>query len=572
MFLFGLMVTISNNTTVRLSVTTRKGTKLWILLAVLNLACLLRLAKYSDLAGVDDDDEVVVWMRSMEQISTRQVQQLLREHDPTQGINSGIETVKRQTSTITRKPKENAFDIPSELEPSDKSDDTNNPLHNIEADAVGTRLEDSFKEFEETSLQQGNTLNQKKSHKSRVRIPIGECAINLYGLPRSFKHHVLPSLLRNVVNKNKKYQCDYFVHFFNVHEEETKATTYVDEKGETVSNGNRTSTYDRAGNNGGAVYPKDVYMLEEAVRNTYNDTGYKPTIKFLSDTDADFETQRKDYIDEIVHNKQAVNPYFVKSPSFTDRALLNILKMWHSQDRVWNLMDNSTSVSKKYKRVAMLRLDVIYTHPIDVYMVPKEIDAFAQGLTRAAQKQVGSDGKKAEYFFDYEDGERDYAVIPGFKAYPVNDRYFAGSFEATKIWAKDRFARAKEHVTNVLPVLEHARMKSKKHNEKDPNIFLNTKMTDYGLHDEIFVGHTILPAIKGLTHPPVDIIVDRELYFVRVRADGAILLKDKPGKGQVKKVSLERALGRECTGKKFEVIDKVLGDRSPSRWQIYCPP
>lgn len=560
------MVTISNNARARLSGKTRKGTKLWIMFAVFSyLACFLLLTNYSDLA--DDEDEVVTRMLRLELDSVRQV---LRKSDSAQGTKSGNEAVERQMS----KPEENSFDIPSELEPSDKieRDDTDNPLHNIEEDAVDTHLADSFKDFEKTSLQHGNTLNNQKSHKPKVRIPTGECAINLYGLPRSFKHHVLPSLLRNVVNKNKRYHCDYFVHFFNVQEEETKAKTYVDENGETVSNTKRSSTYDRAGNNGGAVHPKDVYLLEEAVRSTYKDTGYIPTIRFLSDTDTDFETQRKDYIAEIVHNKQDVNPYFVKSPSFTDRALLNILKMWHSQDRVWNLMDNSTSDSKKYKRVAMLRLDVIYTYPIDIYMVPKEMDAFAQGLAHAARRDIGSDGKEVEYFFDYEDRERDYAVIPGFKAYPVNDRYFAGSFEATKIWAKDRFARAKEHVTNVLPVLEYARIESKKHHEKDPNIFLNTKMTDYGLHDEIFVGHTILPAIKELAHPPVDIIVDRELYFVRVRADGAILLKDKPGKGQVQKVSLESALGRKCTGKKFEVIDKILGDRSPSRWQIYCPP
>ena len=41
------------------------------------------------------------------------------------------------------------------------------------------------------------------------------CAINMYGLPRYFKDAVLPSLLANVIEINRHYNCDYYIHFFN---------------------------------------------------------------------------------------------------------------------------------------------------------------------------------------------------------------------------------------------------------------------------------------------------------------------------------------------------------------------
>jgi hypothetical protein len=38
--------------------------------------------------------------------------------------------------------------------------------------------------------------------------------IYLYSLTCSFQHHVLPSLVENVMKPTKQYGCDYFVHFF----------------------------------------------------------------------------------------------------------------------------------------------------------------------------------------------------------------------------------------------------------------------------------------------------------------------------------------------------------------------
>jgi len=137
-------------------------------------------------------------------------------------------------------------------------------------------------------------------------------------------------------------------------------------------------------------------------------------------------------------------------------------------------------------------------------------------------------------------------------------------------------------VTEILPALELELQVQGSNNENEhADEFAAMKMTDYGLHDERFVAHTILPAIRELNYNinnnnndqrSIEIRVDREMYFVRVRADGSIWLRDKPGFGRVKKSILERALGRKCTGEPYEVPDDTLHEKSPGRWQIKCPP
>jgi hypothetical protein len=46
----------------------------------------------------------------------------------------------------------------------------------------------------------------------------------------------------------------------------------------------------------------------------------------------------------------------------------NILKMWHSMHSAWLLMErHATDNNVQYTRVAMLRSDVMYATPIDIY-------------------------------------------------------------------------------------------------------------------------------------------------------------------------------------------------------------
>jgi len=164
----------------------------------------------------------------------------------------------------------------------------------------------------------GHEQEHGHEHEHEHDHPIGNCAINLFGLPRSFGHHVLPSLVTNVLKPNRRYRCDWFVHFFNVTIEETDTEITAAEAKAKAS-----ALLSRGGNKGGTVAPQDVYLLRDAVRKEYEGEsegeidengrststsswsssslfGGPPTVHFVADTDRDFAAQRREWIDEIV--------------------------------------------------------------------------------------------------------------------------------------------------------------------------------------------------------------------------------------------------------------------------------
>jgi hypothetical protein len=304
-------------------------------------------------------------------------------------------------------------------------------------------------------------------------------------------------------------------------------------------------------------------------------------VKFVGDTDDDFRNERRSYIEKIFgtahNNHNNNNPYFIQEESFTNQTVYNILKMWHSQDRVWRLMEDTSTnhhhVYRYYDRVAMLRLDVVYMTPIDIYRVPNDpipMDynvRYLQSLRRG-HRRPKQDGDPS-YLDDTLRNQN--AYLPGFKSFPVNDRCFIGPYGATKIWASDRFERIHDHIFTVLPSITS---RPDAVLPPPPSSFTGAdvvgrsdgNMTRLGLHDEAFVAYSVLPAIRRKTN--VTVHVDRQLYFARVRADGSIWLKDKPGFGRIPTDLIEAVLGRKCPDPPFEVPD----DYGPGKWQILCPP
>jgi hypothetical protein len=315
------------------------------------------------------------------------------------------------------------------------------------------------------------------------------CAINLYGLPRSFKHHVLPSLVENVLKPNMHYGCDYFVHFFN----------------------KTTEASSRSGK-GGYIDANEVFLLQGALKNAIKNKQTPPCIKIISDTDEDFFRDRQATIYQIqnypqLHNKTR-NPYYptTNSSGFDASSTINILKMWHSQTRVFELME--AQKSHKYTRVAMLRLDVIYMTPIDIYRVPNDP---TRNKYPSINKEQGTYWKrplpgpitKSDYYFF--DLDNHHAVIPGFASFPINDRFIMGPYDAVKIWATQRW----NHMDHYI----HSTLKKR------------TALAKFGLHDERFLAFDIVPRIR---QGGTKLMVDRNLYFFRVRADGSIWILDCP--------------------------------------------
>jgi hypothetical protein len=140
--------------------------------------------------------------------------------------------------------------------------------------------------------------------------------------------------------------------------------------------------------------------------------------------------------------------------------------MWHSQESIWNLMESHAKRQGiRYTRVAMLRSNVLFVTPIDIY-APRNISL----------------------------------VIPAFSKWPVNDRMAYGNNEAVKLWATGRFANIERHLNNT----DHWEMRP-------------------GIHSEIFLNQTLFPMIRDMGYT---IQVNPDICFQQSRTDHTVWLSD----------------------------------------------
>ncbi len=332
------------------------------------------------------------------------------------------------------------------------------------------------------------------------------CAILLFGLPRAFKDFVLPSLEKNVIGPNVKYGCDYFVHYY---------------KQESEASG-------RSGM-GGVIRSEDIFLLEASVANMHgahikgkasNSTFEKhalPEVTFISDTNETFWEKRWSSIQRYrtAKNKDGNYTFFpYGEPTYEYPGTIdNIVRQWHSVNAVWDAMEEQSSAKgisnvnnkafepHQYRRVAMMRNDVVYLTPIDIYGIPTVVNG------KAAQGNVRTD--------DFSTNAA--SVIPNFAKYPVNDRLIYGPHSAVKIWASQRFSKIEEYSRDPLAT---------------PGMIM---------HSETFLNASILQTIKEttttttITHNAnaktnssrsIRVLEDKWMCFLRVRADGAIWIED----------------------------------------------
>jgi len=217
------------------------------------------------------------------------------------------------------------------------------------------------------------TVRVQNENNNNLNIGKDRCAINLWGLPRAFKSLVLPSLIKNVIRPNADYGCDYFVHYYEVTEEAAG----------------------RSGA-GGSINFEDIKLLERAVHKVARDRNLTlPHVGFSSDRMETFKERYAGLLTRIRTEKNSkgklrIFPY--AAPTFTIETTDNIVKMWHTIQESWSAMQSHAGLQRfSYERVAMLRSDVVYVTPIDVYeMRPGEKDT-----------------------------SNEIAVIPGFGRYPI---------------------------------------------------------------------------------------------------------------------------------------------------------
>jgi hypothetical protein len=326
--------------------------------------------------------------------------------------------------------------------------------------------------------------------------PEERCAINLFGLPRAFQSLVLPSFIENVIRPNAAHNCDYFVHYFNLTQE----------------------VAGRSGK-GGHLNTSEILLLEQHVQREAPPGQRRPNVMFLAEQEEDFWKKYEALIKKTHVTKDSKGRYLYypwkagtyKYPVTVD----NIIKMWHSIQSSWFLMErHATGQNIQYTRVAMLRADVMYATPIDIYRLDNH------RLDNGNNNDTGAGALV--------DRNNSYAVVPSFAKHPVNDRLIYGPYAAVKIWAAERFARLETHVQSILK-----------------------EMPGYGMHSEKFLSHTLFPAIR---EAGIQIRDHPHMCFFRVRADESVWVTDCDPNAKTraertmegKKKLVERLLGRQC--------------------------
>uniref|UniRef100_A0A7S3VFB4 Glycosyl transferase 64 domain-containing protein n=1 Tax=Chaetoceros debilis TaxID=122233 RepID=A0A7S3VFB4_9STRA len=229
------------------------------------------------------------------------------------------------------------------------------------------------------------------------------CSINFFGLPRSFKSMALPSIVKNILLPNARYNCDIVVHYYNMQ---------FDEGGRF--------------NRGGEIDADAVQALKEVSKVIAANAGKSPpSVIIKSETKEEFEEKYGDLVKkyktakDVDTGKPKYFPWKETSYSVKTNVIDNIAMQWNSIQSAWQLMEEHSKVHGfEYERVAFFRTDSFYALPVDIFQVDKDT-------------------------FDYNNR---YAVIPAFARYPVNDRMMYGPYEAVKIWATERFQRIDHYI------------------------------------------------------------------------------------------------------------------------------
>jgi len=162
-----------------------------------------------------------------------------------------------------------------------------------------------------------------------------------------------------VILPNIGYGCDYFVHYYEIAQEESG----------------------RSGA-GGSIHFEDIKLLRQAVHAAARATHTRlPHVGFAADTGATFAEQHAALLRRIRTERDAAGRpriYPWRAGTYTPYTTTdNIVKMWHTIHTAWETMRaHAAARGFAYARVAMLRNDVVYVTPIDIYAVgPGRTDA-----------------------------------------------------------------------------------------------------------------------------------------------------------------------------------------------------
>lgn len=313
--------------------------------------------------------------------------------------------------------------------------------------------------------------------------PVTRCAIHFYGLPRAFQALVLPSIETNIVKQNPT--CDYFIQYYNA----------------TMESKGRSGA-------GGKVDPLEILSLKDSIHKVYPSAN----VQFRSTSEEEFRSLYAGAIEKVstVNDDSGKPLYFPWRETSYVRpdTTINVLKMWHGMHTTWEIMEEYERLKPHitYDRVAILRNDVIYMTPLDVYeLVPCDSPNCVHQLNQTA-------------------------YIPGFSMGPVSDRSFVGPYRAAKVWAQGRFGKMDENAATMKEIDK-----------------------GFGMHSEKFVLHTVFPQINQTTD--VTIYEHPRLCFLRARVDLTVYNYDCNGPARWFKKSIIVNLGNSMEAVRTRIED-----------------
>jgi hypothetical protein len=167
---------------------------------------------------------------------------------------------------------------------------------------------DGFAEF----VDENDTVEESMS----AQVPAtSRCAINFFGLPRSFEAMVLPSMNRNVFVRNARFGCDYFIHYY--HREEEPGG--------------------RAGK-GGTLNPDEVLLMKarilNAAKKAKSTPNRNPAVIFVKDTEEEFWEKRGELVKKYQTTTSSDGNYLYypwKAKTYRyPESLDNIVKQWYA--------------------------------------------------------------------------------------------------------------------------------------------------------------------------------------------------------------------------------------------------
>lgn len=252
-----------------------------------------------------------------------------------------------------------------------------------------------------------------------------ECALLFFGIGRKFGTVAFPSIKENILDVNPT--CDVLVHTYNVSHAQGRV----------------------AGEDGSGLLNASELILLSPRRN------------ILFETEEEFQLQR---------NISYYRSFFPKPSTWDYPASMdNMIRQWHSIEQVWTLMETfEAQKNQRYDMVALLRSDVLFTHPIML------------------NKSLGR------------------ATIPQLMYHPnlwggYNDRMFYGRREFAKPWATQRFSSAELYLQWQKSTQSYQRKT--------------------GLHSEDFLRWLFV------FHCPMTLKIE-PICFMRIRSSGAVRRDD----------------------------------------------